>query len=80
MPYCGKPVSLVQLASDDERRVRELVKELKSILHAGRTGDKNEAPLVEDFEKKLINDYSVRFPRNLPASEDRRFDKSKVSR
>ena len=39
-------VSLVQLTSDDERRVRELVKELKSILDAGRTMGKNEARLV----------------------------------
>jgi hypothetical protein len=35
-------VSLVQLTSDDEGRVRELVRELKSILDAGRTmGDKD---------------------------------------
>jgi hypothetical protein len=39
-------VSLVQLTSDDERRVRELVKELKSVLDAERTMGKNEARLV----------------------------------
>ena len=39
-------VCLVQLTSDNERRVRELVKELKSMLDAGRTPDPNEARLV----------------------------------
>jgi hypothetical protein len=39
-------VSSVQLTSDDERRIRELVKELKSILDAGRTMGTNEARLV----------------------------------
>jgi hypothetical protein len=37
---------LVQLTSDDERRVREVVKELQSILDAGRALDKNQARLV----------------------------------
>lgn len=39
-------VSLVQLTSDDERRVRELVKELRSLLDAERTIAKYEARLV----------------------------------
>jgi hypothetical protein len=39
-------VSLVQLTSDDERRIRELVKELRSLLDAGRTMANAEARLV----------------------------------
>jgi hypothetical protein len=39
-------VSLVQLTSDDERRVRELLNELNSMLDAGRAADKNAGRLV----------------------------------
>ncbi len=39
-------VSVVQLTSDEEKRIRELVKELKSILDAGRTMRKDEARMV----------------------------------
>lgn len=39
-------ISLVQLTFEDERRVRELVKELQSILDTGRKTGKDEARLL----------------------------------
>lgn len=39
-------VSLMQLASDNERRVRELANRVQPILDAGRTLGKHEAPFI----------------------------------